>query len=62
MFLRVTSDVCQPFETKRRKSLSWLEYRSRPLADIISFSIPLIAGKKIIEVPVICGAGLRSFG
>jgi hypothetical protein len=47
---------------ERRKSMSWLEYRPRPVADISSFSIPLIAGKKIIEVPVVCGAGLRRFG
>ncbi len=48
--------------TRNAERLSWLENRPRPVADTSSFSIPLIAGKKITEMPVICGVGLRRFG
>lgn len=37
----------QPFGTRNAERGSWLENRRRPLADTSSFSIPLIAGKKI---------------
>jgi hypothetical protein len=61
--LRVTLRCAPTVGTKeRRKRLSRLVYRPQPAADIGSFSIPPIAGKKIIEVPVIFEAGLRRFG